>query len=207
MLKYLRGKASDRKFRLFACACCRLIWHLLPSKSNRDLVVAFENYPEAGAAIVTSSSREDLGYVAVKCLWKSFYDYKHSPSDWAISAAAQVAVKRMSKECVTLSGDARREVWRKAFLREWPEPWLVRCVFGNPFRPSTLHPSVLSWNEGTVVRLAQAVYQDRRFEDLPVLADALEEAGCTDPEILAHCRGGGDHGRGCWVVDTILGKT
>jgi hypothetical protein len=84
---------------------------------------------------------------------------------------------------------------------------LLRCIFGNPFRPVTLNPTVLTWNGGTVPRMAQAIYDDRRFSDLPILADALEEAGCDNPDILAHCRSEGPHVRGCWVVDMILGKS
>lgn len=67
----------------------------------------------------------------------------------------------------------------------------------------------LSWlasNNGTVVKLAQAIYDERAFDRLPILADALEDAGCTNQDILAHCRGGGEHSRGCWVVDLLLGK-
>jgi hypothetical protein len=83
---------------------------------------------------------------------------------------------------------------------------LLRELFGNPFRPITLNPSWLSWNEGTIPKLAQAIYDSRDFTDMPKLADALEEAGCTDQDIQAHCRSGGEHVRGCWVVDLVLGK-
>ena len=83
---------------------------------------------------------------------------------------------------------------------------LLRCLFGNPFRPVSLDPAWLGWNAGTVVKLAQAIYDDRRFGELPVLADALEDAGCTDAAILAHCRGPGEHVRGCWAVDLVLGR-
>jgi hypothetical protein len=55
--------------------------------------------------------------------------------------------------------------------------------------------------------MARRIYDERAFHDLPILADALEEAGCTDAEILAHCRSSGEHVRGCWVVDLVLGKT
>jgi hypothetical protein len=65
----------------------------------------------------------------------------------------------------------------------------------------------LAWNGGTILKVAQAIYDDRRFEDMPILADALEEAGCTNEGILSHCRGSGEHVRGCWVVDLILGKS
>jgi hypothetical protein len=67
----------------------------------------------------------------------------------------------------------------------------------------------LSWvrsNDGTAFCLARSIHYDKRFTDLPILGDALEDAGCTDPDILGHCRSGGDHVRGCWVVDRLLGK-
>lgn len=101
---------------------------------------------------------------------------------------------------------------------------LLRDIFGNPFQSlpelrrsggscggqgleelDWISPW-LTWNDGTVRKLAQAIYQDRRFGDLPVLADALEEAGCHNQDILEHCRGSGTHVRGCWVVDLLLGK-
>jgi hypothetical protein len=65
----------------------------------------------------------------------------------------------------------------------------------------------LSWNDGIVPKLAQAIYDDRVFDRLPILADALEEAGCTNADILNHCRQPGEHVRGCWVVDLLLGKS
>jgi hypothetical protein len=90
--------------------------------------------------------------------------------------------------------------------RAWPAAAL-RDVFGNPFRPApAVDPGVLSWHGGTVRRLAEAVYAERAFDRLPVLADALEDAGGADAELLAHYRSGGEHVRGCWAVDLILGK-
>src|SRR5262249_51106589 len=83
---------------------------------------------------------------------------------------------------------------------------LLHCVFANPFSRIASHPAWLTWNDGTVHKLAQTVYDDRRFDLLPILADALEEAGCDNADILAHCRGPGPHVRGCWVVDLLLGK-
>jgi hypothetical protein len=80
---------------------------------------------------------------------------------------------------------------------------LLRDLVGNPFRPAALDPS---WLTAAVKALAQVIYEERRFADMPVLADALEEAGCTNADILAHCRSGGEHARGCWVVDLILAK-
>jgi hypothetical protein len=84
---------------------------------------------------------------------------------------------------------------------------LIRDIFGNPYRqPPVLDRSWLAWNSGTIPNLARTMYASKRFRDLPILGDALEEAGCTDETILAHCRGRGPHVRGCWVVDWVLEK-
>lgn len=91
---------------------------------------------------------------------------------------------------------------------------MLRDVFGNPFRGLIISSACLSWNDRIVVRLAQAAYDDRILPAgtlnntrLLILADALEEAGCTDEQILMHLRGGGEHYRGCWVIDLLLGKS
>jgi hypothetical protein len=84
---------------------------------------------------------------------------------------------------------------------------LLRDLFGNPFRPIALAPAVLSWQGNTVVNLAQAIYDDRAFDRLPILADALEEAGSPEPILLAHLRESGPHVRGCHVIDALLGKS
>jgi hypothetical protein len=80
---------------------------------------------------------------------------------------------------------------------------LLREVFGNPFRPAVLDPRWLAWGGGTVAALATAAYAENAFERLPVLADALEEAGCADETILAHLRAPGPHVRGCWALDLV----
>jgi hypothetical protein len=83
---------------------------------------------------------------------------------------------------------------------------LVRDIFGNPFRPVQMNPAWLTWQDGSVVRLAWTAYDTRCFDHLPILADALEEAGCDDEAILRHCREPGQHACGCWAVDLLLGK-
>ncbi len=80
---------------------------------------------------------------------------------------------------------------------------LVRDIFGNPFRPVVLAPA---WQTANVVGLAQTIYDERAFDRMPILGDALEDAGCTNADILNHCRQPGEHVRGCWVVDLLLGK-
>jgi hypothetical protein len=80
---------------------------------------------------------------------------------------------------------------------------LVRDIFGNPFRPVSFNPS---WHTSTVIALAQGIYEDRAFDRMPILADALQDANCDNEEILDHCRQRGEHTRGCWVVDLLLEK-
>ncbi len=80
----------------------------------------------------------------------------------------------------------------------------LHCLFGNSFRPVALDPA---WLTPTVRGLAQGIYDDRAFDRPPILADALEDAGCTDEQILSHCRGPGPHARGCFVIDCLLGKS
>jgi hypothetical protein len=90
---------------------------------------------------------------------------------------------------------------------------LLRDVAGDPFRPAAVDPAWLAWDDGLVVRLAKAAYDNPVLPEgaldaarVGVLADALEEAGCEDETALAHCRGGGPHVRGCWVLDLLLGR-
>ncbi len=81
---------------------------------------------------------------------------------------------------------------------------LLRDIFGNPFRPVTLDPA---WLTSDVLALARGIYEERAFDRMPILADALQDAGCTNEEVLKHCRNTSlTHVRGCWVVDLVLGK-
>jgi hypothetical protein len=94
------------------------------------------------------------------------------------------------------------------YVRPFLDVCLLRDAFGNPFRPAfVVQPDWLAWNDGIIRKLAQGIYEESAFDRMPVLADALEEAGCTDRSILDHCRGLGPHIRGCFVIDAILGKS
>jgi hypothetical protein len=98
----------------------------------------------------------------------------------------------------------RRAIFREARERACV---LLRDLFGNPFRPVRLDPAWLAWEGGTVVKLAPLIYDQGRYQDLPILADALEEAGCTNADILSHSKSNQEHVRGCWLLDLLLGKT
>jgi hypothetical protein len=83
---------------------------------------------------------------------------------------------------------------------------ILRDLFGNPFCPVPLDPAWLAWGNGTVRAIAEAVRHKRTYDRLPILADALEDAGCTDSSVLTHCRTPSRHCRGCWVLDMLLGE-
>jgi hypothetical protein len=78
---------------------------------------------------------------------------------------------------------------------------LLREIIGNPIRPAPIEPT---WLTANVTTLAQAIYDESAFDRMPILGDALEDAGCNNTAVLEHCRSGGEHVRGCWVVDLLL---
>jgi hypothetical protein len=155
------------------------------------------DHPVLNEALVASSSvesqhRQDPAYWAVKYLGRSYY--KGTPQDDAIMIAHFVALSAAA-----------------AGMEQTAQAGLLRCIFGNPFRPVALDRS---WKTPTALAIAQAAYEDRIVpaghlysDKLAVLADALEDAGCTNAELLGHLRGAGTHVRGCWALDAILGKS
>jgi hypothetical protein len=213
MLEFLRGKASNRKIRLFQVACCRRIWSLLPDDSCREAVLVAERYADGNA---TDRERR-----AIRNKIAHYAETDNLVVINARAAAFDANEKTVLKRPVPFLGvaavigfvanptDERGSAeYRSAYQAEQKtEACLIRCIFGNPFRLQfTLNHSVLAWNDKTVVGLAQTMYDERVFDRMPILADALEEAGCTNLDILDHCRQPGEHTRGCWVVDLILGK-
>jgi hypothetical protein len=113
-------------------------------------------------------------------------------------------IARMSRWLVPLVAWRVRRTRGEAADDEMPpQCCLLRDIFGNPFRRIALDPAWLIWQGGTIPILAKAIYDERNFDHLPILADALEEAGCHDTDILGHCRHPGPHVRGCWVVDLL----
>jgi hypothetical protein len=184
-------KVTDRKRRLFLCACCRRLWHRLPDPRSRAAVEAAERFADGQAGWVELHRACD-GARAVNGATAVLTDVT-----WlAVEAATQGSPYPPLLDRVRHRG-------RNPGVALAP---LLRDLFGNPFRPVHLDPAWLAWEDGTVRKLAEGIYQDQAFDRLPVLADALEEAGCADEQVLAHCRAGGPHARGCWLLDLLLGK-
>ena len=187
MLAHLAtANAPPRKWRLFLCACARERLPFLTDPDCRDALEVAEQYADAAAprgALVRAS-----GTIAT-ALRRGPVGQFRSALD-VVRGAVEVDDGRMI--------DAARQWWGKDTTAD-----LIRDVFGFPFHRAAFPAA---WRTSTAVGLARAMYESRDFAAMPVLADALEEAGCDRPDVLAHCRGGGSHVRGCWVVDLVLGK-
>ncbi len=220
-LPLLRGKISDRKMRLFACACCRRIWDLLTDKRSRAVAEVAERYAdglatpeELNAARETARDAVTepvlIGGTAMGTTTRT------SPTSVALCAAAtEYFSPRPAAHLSAMFVEYMADGDRVAFAAEREAQGLLfRDLVGNPFRPVTVDPVWLVWNGGTIVQLALAAYDERELPSghldtvrLALLADALEDAGCTEPTILEHLRGSCPHVRGCWAVDLLLGKT
>jgi hypothetical protein len=187
--KRKRKRLFARKLRLFACACCRRVWETTaPDDATRKGVEVAERFADgllSVAALIearrTIPTEPEFGAVN----W-TMWAPSMSP-DMATPSAARYAEWAVGTE------DERRV-----------QANLLRDIVGNSFRPVVIDPR---WLTSTVVDLARLIYEERCFERLPILADALMDAGCDDDELLNHCRGEGPHARGCWALDLILGKS
>jgi hypothetical protein len=220
MLEFLRSKSSERKLRLFACACCRVIWEHF-NANGRFAVEVAERYADGlaskkelqNASAIASIVREPpLGcggreaapsYTAHKRAWFAAEGSSRT-SRVVFSEAWEVAVRkadrtndRLDREAVLVTANNETNAISSDQVH------LLRDIFGNPFQPVALDPA---WLTPTVTTLANGIYTDRSFDRMPILADALEEAGCDNADVLLHCRGNGPHVKGCWVVDLVLGK-
>jgi hypothetical protein len=131
-------------------------------------------------------------------LWWATREGPRTIRNWLARSAVERNADLLELAYVSASSNPRVKARQLAVLRD---------IFGNPFRPVPLDPSWLSWHGGLPVLIAQRIYDSRDFSDMPVLADALEEAGCDRAEILGHLRGPGPHFRGCWALDAVLGKS
>jgi hypothetical protein len=182
MLDLVSGTAGGRKLRLFAAACSRRAWGRLDDL-GRAAVEAAEQFADglAGADALRAARLACRGAGAAAAWY---------------AAATRPAVAARNAALSALAGaDPRAERAAQAGL--------LRCVLGNPFRPVTVG---LTWLTPAVVALARHVYESGDFTPMATLADALQDAGCDNDEVLDHCCNPGPHARGCWVVDLVLGK-
>jgi hypothetical protein len=199
MLRQLRADSHSRKALLLTAACCFRVWDHLPEHC-RSWVRLLEDAAEGRAN--PQRLNDDWEDVEDTLGRLSFNEYPNH-ADGKYAALIEMLCVYWEANDVPPDPNPKARTYtteRKAYAA------LVRDVYGNPFRPASVDPTWLAWNEGTVPRIAQAIYDERAFERMPILADALEDAGCDNADILNHCRQPSVHVRGCWVVDLLLGK-
>jgi len=179
---------------------------MLPDEENRHAVEVVEKFADKQAC------KQDLK-AAHAAAYATALDPDYNPVLKAMGVNAPTAALWSAHDAIALVGKYTPErVTRNAYSRSAEDSEnrvqcdLLRCIIGNPFRPATVDSSWLEFQANTIPNLARSIYHDRAFAYLPILADALEDAGCNDSNILDHCRQPGEHFRGCWVVDLLLGK-
>ncbi len=198
MLEFLRGQASDRKLRLFACTRCRDVSHFFTDKRSLLAIDVAECWAELQDDVALASAHAAAGAAYRETLDKFASRLPIHATEQQAADAAQLAADHR--------GPSRGH---RAIVANQ-----LRHIFGNPLRPAPpLPPAVLTWSDRTIPRLADGIYHERKMPEgtfdparLAILADALLDAGCEDEALMAHCRSEGPHVRGCWAVDLILGK-
>jgi hypothetical protein len=207
MLHYLNGRANDRKLRLFCCACCRRVWDSLADPKSRSAVGTAERYADGSASpeelAAAERAAEAVAFAAARTR-------EELPPDVTQAALAAVGEKAGA---IIWAAWAASGATRAPREEQQQQCDLLRDLY-NPFHPAALDPAWLAWHGGASGKLARAVYDERELPSghldagrLAVLADMLEEGGCSDAVILGHLRGPGPHVRGCFAVDLLLGKS
>jgi hypothetical protein len=228
MLDYLRGRATARKQRLFAVACCRRIWHLLTDERSRRAVEFAERYADGQAdeedLRLAATGAETVAEALAVYAGPTDVNDESSAAFAALNAtrtdgnvASYVAANAASAAyhegafaaedddlMATLHGRPGAAACRARERAEQAD--ILRELFGNPFKPVSVDRAWLRWNGGTVSALAAEVYAESAFDRLPLLADSLEDAGCSETSLLGHLRGPGPHAHGCWALDLVLAK-
>jgi hypothetical protein len=197
-LGFIENHISDRKLRLFSCACCRRVWDHL-NVLDRGFIESAERIIDGTGTVL------DIAQVGeVERGW----NHPTSPTSWMFLGS--LFHPRRSRTPVQIQwsvshrlqpGEGRNTATTRS--EEQSQLALLRDIAGNPFRSIAFSPESRT---DTAVSLARMVYESREFSAMPILADALQDAGCDDDDLLNHCRSDGPHVRGCWVVDLVLGK-
>jgi hypothetical protein len=221
LLQRRKQRPSARKQRLFACACCRRVWASLDACCRRAVEVA-EQFADGMATREDLNDAHDtavLNHRARESKLKQLERFARMRIDTKdpviIAKEAWAAVEGACRPAQALPSKSTFHAAQVALLASGdPEAMaaemrsqadILRDLVGNPFAPAaTLDEDWLQWHDGAVARLAQGIYEERAFERMPVLGDALPEAGCRDDDVLDHCRSNRTHHRGCWVLDRLL---
>jgi hypothetical protein len=223
MLEFLRArrglnrlKGGKRRLRLLGCAAARLVWDLFPEDRYRQAIDAAEKMAELEVRQTDMRAARDNAHGRRPETIREFFSFTFqsfaSQFGWTFREHALHESSARLAQAVTAPGGglahALAALAAAASLHgQWAEgdadhARLVRCVFGNPFRAV---PFDDIWRTPDAVALARSAWGEGGAAALPILADALEDAGCSDPEALAHLRTGERHARGCWAVDAVLG--
>jgi hypothetical protein len=195
MLQFVHDRVSARKLRLFAVACCRRVWHEMTDDRSRAAVEVVERLADG---LASDNERLEARRQAHRVRPRGRLATSHSAraAFFITQEDAHYAADQGSWYAADLAPNGERRDGAD-------QAHLLREVVGNPFLPVALSLNSFS---STIATLAEAIYEERAFDRLPILADALEEAGCSDAAILAYCRGPGPHVRGCWVIDLLTGR-
>jgi hypothetical protein len=209
LLEHLKDKVSDRKLRLFAVTCCQRISHLLVEPRSRPAVNAAEKLAEGKTTEAKIWLIRDTADLAAG---DEEAQGSYGSREAALFALEPVAYEA-AKECASAASEAvfwseeiEHEIIRteRQSAERAAQIALLRDIFGNPFKPVTVDRE---WLTSDVLALAKGIYAKKAFDRMPILADALQDAGCDNDDVLNHCRDTAlTHVRGCWVVDLLLGK-
>jgi hypothetical protein len=198
MLEFLHGKASDRKLRLFAVACCRRVWSRIDELALRQVIEITERFVD-GAATAAELGKSRKQAVHTHTLYLHIDELAQRKA--SVASMYSVIYSVANFHAFEAGWGIRHDLWedeRKA------QSGILREIFGpQPLKAVALAGTYLTT---TVTALATTIYTERSFEHLPILADCLEEGGCTNAELLQHLRSEGPHARGCWALDLLLAK-
>ena len=220
MLSFVHARASDRQLRLFACACLRRFEFLLRDEEGRKGIGVAEKY--ADGLVARGELREAHHSVPYFLSCVTAHEAVRSAVFWVTTedaslAASRVAASLRSAAVATilsqttaqpsLNAQANLAAFEARHAEETHQAFLLRDIVGTHLEPRpALDPTILSWNNSLIRRMAEAIYAERCWLEMAILADALLDAGCPDENLIQHCRDAGEHVRGCWALDHILGK-
>jgi hypothetical protein len=209
MLRHLGDGVSERKLRLFACNCAELVWR---SMLQRDVPTPLEFAWAAADGAVSGSELAAAAQESVGPPPRGGADL----TEWHVAQVLESAFRPKAPRVVAnlrhaaealaerLASDNNQDTARASQEARTTLALFLRDIFGNPFCHVTFS---LEWRTDTAVALARQMYESREFSTMPILADALQDAGCDCDDILDHCRdANATHVRGCWAVDLVLSK-